>query len=117
MVVAVVAQEVLDILYYRFPETVKSKLDEKERIYVDSLIGVCCDVSMKSRTDLDIRATAFLHLRSTYPTTTASHHFHHPTKVKSIIFQLNNTSSIAYTESPTDHQQADSTFPSTPPVW
>lgn len=52
MVVAVVAQEVLDIPYYRFPETVKSKLDEKERIYVDCLIGVCCDVSMKSRTDV-----------------------------------------------------------------
>ena len=52
MVVAVVAQEVLDIPYYRFPETVKSKLDEKERIYVDCLIDVCCDVSMKSRTDV-----------------------------------------------------------------
>lgn len=52
IVVAVVTQEVLDTPYYRSPETVKSKLDRKERIYVECLIDVFCDVLMKSRTDV-----------------------------------------------------------------
>ena len=52
IVVAVVTQEVLDTPYYRSPETMKSKLDGKERLYVECLIDVCCDVLMKSRMDV-----------------------------------------------------------------